>query len=71
MIPPLIFESATAHGPVRPPKLAHAAGGSLVESREKWYFGITPDRAWHGLLNASKIGVLKICKDAPASKEFS
>jgi hypothetical protein len=41
------------------------------ESRKKWYFGITAARAWHGLLIASKIGVLKICKDAPASEEFS
>jgi hypothetical protein len=71
MIPPLIFESATAHG-------VREAGDSGVKHARrlqggcnKWYFGIKPDRAWHGLLIAGKIGVLKICKDAPASKEFS
>jgi hypothetical protein len=68
---PLIFESASAHPLRGTAEPCAKSWWQSAESRKKWYFGITADRAWHGLLIASKIGVLKICKDAPASKEFS
>jgi hypothetical protein len=35
------------------------------------FFGPAAGRAWHRLLITSKIGVLELVKDAPASKEFS
>jgi hypothetical protein len=67
----LIFEFATAHPSGESAEPCAKGWRQASDSRKKWYFGIRGDRAWHGLLIASKIGVLKICKDAPASEEFS
>ncbi|MES2757145.1 MAG: hypothetical protein V4693_07200 [Pseudomonadota bacterium] len=70
--PPLIFDtsSRTSAGYGTIPAWI---GSKRADAKQdfQWFFGQRAGRAWHGLLIASKIGVLNSAKDAPASKEFS